>query len=70
MKFDTKKPAHNERFGATAAVTPQKVMCGCERKYPAELLLSAPLRQAATTLYANQREYDGQSTRMIESLQC
>ena len=31
----------NERFGATAAVTPQKATCGHERKYPAERLVKA-----------------------------
>jgi len=31
----TKRPAYNERFGATAAVTPQKILCGIERLSPA-----------------------------------
>ena len=35
-------PACNERFGATAAVTPQKVPCEYERKHPAERLVPAP----------------------------
>jgi len=26
-----KMPADNERFGATAAVTPRKILCGIER---------------------------------------
>ena len=26
-----KKTAYNERFGATAAVTPQKILCGIEK---------------------------------------
>ena len=38
---DRKKPAYNERFGATAAVTLQKVMCEHERKQPAERALEA-----------------------------
>ena len=33
--------AYNARFGATAAVTPLKVPCGHERKYPAERLVKA-----------------------------
>ena len=37
----TKMPAPNARFGATAAVTPLKMACGHERKYPAERLVSA-----------------------------
>ena len=37
----TKNTAYNERFGATAAVTPLKVTCEHERKYPAERLVSA-----------------------------
>ena len=36
-----KVPAANARFGATAAVTPQKVTCEHERKYPAERLVDA-----------------------------
>ena len=32
---------YNERFGATAAVTPLKAMCEYERKYPAERLVEA-----------------------------
>ena len=34
-------PAANERFGATAAVTPLKVTCEHERKYPAERAVKA-----------------------------
>ena len=34
-------PAHNERFGASGAVTRLKVTCEHERKYPAERLVSA-----------------------------
>jgi len=35
---------HNERFGATAAVAPRKVLCGHERKQPAERLVSSVVR--------------------------
>ena len=37
----TKRPAYNERFGATAAVTPLKMTCEHERKYSAERLVKA-----------------------------
>ena len=38
-KFHRKCRTYNERFGATAAVTPQKVTCEHERQYPAERLV-------------------------------
>ena len=38
---NVRRPTYNMRFGATAAVTPQKVTCEHERKYPAERLVSA-----------------------------
>jgi len=37
----TKSPAYNVRFGATAAVTPQKLTCEHERQLPAERAVKA-----------------------------
>ena len=34
-------PTYNERFGVMAAVTPQTILCGFERYYPAESVVSA-----------------------------
>ena len=55
----TKRPAYNERFGATAAGR-------------ADLKGSAgmpPLRQAAIPLYASGRERSGQSNRTEKNVQ-
>ena len=38
---ETKMPAHNERFGVMAAVTPQKRQCKFETLYPAETAVEA-----------------------------
>ena len=49
----TKNPADNVRFGATAAVTPQKVTCEHERKQPAERAVeaaAAPSRRPLLTV--------------------
>jgi len=39
--MDDKRPAYNERFGATAAVTPQKRLCVIERLSPATKVVEA-----------------------------
>ena len=46
------KTAPNGRFGAMAALAPQKRQCELESYYPAATLVKPPLRQAARTLYA------------------
>jgi len=33
--------AYNKRFGATAAITPQKILCGIERLSPATKVVEA-----------------------------
>ena len=35
-------PAYNVRLGASGAVTPQTILCGIERYYPAAGLVEAP----------------------------
>ena len=40
-KEDTKRRTPNERFGATAAVTPQKILCGIEILSPATKVVEA-----------------------------
>jgi hypothetical protein len=37
-----KMPAHNVRFGASGAVTPQTILCGFARYYPAGTAVEAP----------------------------
>ena len=51
-----KKPAYNERFGATAAVTPLKVTCEHERKYPAERLVKAAATPSRRHVSGKRRE--------------
>ena len=46
-------PAPNERFGATAAVTPQKVTCEHERKQPAERAVEAATSQSRRHVVSN-----------------
>ena len=46
-------PAGNGRFGAMAAVAPQKRQCELGSYYPAGALVKPPLRQAAGTLHAS-----------------
>ena len=43
-------PAGNGRFGAMAALAPQKRQCERGSYYPAGTLVKPPLRQAAGTL--------------------
>jgi len=50
-------PADNERFGATAAVTPLKVTCEHERKQPAELSVSAAAAPSRQPLYVSGGDY-------------
>ena len=44
------KTAPNGRFGAMAALAPQKRQCELGSYYPAATLVKPPLRQAAGTL--------------------
>ncbi|MDR2972554.1 MAG: hypothetical protein LBU83_11610 [Bacteroidales bacterium] len=46
----TKKPAPNLRFGATAAVTPQIILCKIARLSPAGSAVKPPLRQAGDSV--------------------
>ena len=43
---DSKSPAANARFGATAAVTPQKKQCENENLYPAASVVEAATSQS------------------------
>ena len=47
-----KMPSYNVRFGATAAVTPQKMTCEHERKQPAERAVKAAAAPSRRSLYA------------------
>jgi hypothetical protein len=49
-RLQTKRPAYNVRFGATAAVAPRKLSSGLNVCSPLESLLKPPLRQAAIPL--------------------
>jgi hypothetical protein len=48
-------PAHNERFGASGAVTRPKVSANLQVLRPSERQWKPRLRQAATTLCASRR---------------
>ena len=56
MTKQTKRPAYNVRFGATAAVTPLKVTCGHERMCPAERLVSAAASPSRRHVVGKPRE--------------
>ena len=66
----TKCTADNARFGARAAVTPLKVLCGYERKYPAERLVSAAASPSRRPLGASgrkrHREYRAENSVCLE----
>jgi len=47
-------PAYNERFHAMAGVAPHKRQCELASFVPARTVVSPPLREAATTLYASE----------------
>ena len=55
-KIGVKMPAPNERFGTTAAVTPQNVTCEHERKQPAERAVSAAASPSRRHVGCNVRE--------------
>ena len=48
-------PAANERFGATAAITPLKILCEIARYYPAERLVPAATSQSRWDVVSNVR---------------
>jgi len=53
-------PAHNERFDAMAAVTPLKLTCEHERKYPAERAVKAAATPSRHHVRRQRRERGGQ----------
>ena len=51
-----KMPAANERFGATAAVTPQTILWEIERYYPAATVVEAATSQSRWDVIGKRRE--------------
>jgi hypothetical protein len=62
-------PAYNVRFGATAAVTPQKMTCEHERKQPAERTVKAAAAPSRRSLSASggQRSGNERETKTLEA---
>ena len=61
----TKCTADNERFGATAAVTPLKATCEHERKYPAERLVKAAADAKPPDVSGNPTSYMSTKTQKV-----
>jgi len=59
-----KKPAHNERFGASGAVSRLKVCTNLQVLRPSERQWKPRLRQAATTLPASGESAVDNNTKM------
>ena len=68
MYRKTKRSAANMRFGASGGVTPQNVLWGIERLYPAKTVSSPPPSPSRSTLCAIGRESGGQSCGSRENL--
>ena len=55
-----KMPAHNWRFGASGAVTPQTILWEIQRYYPATSFVEAPPASSRWDVVCNLRECGGQ----------